>query len=83
MDGKHSNAFLSGGGIGDWIRKFGQILKRASKIAQKGEKFYDAGEDLFGMAGKKKESAKSKKGGAELLYNRDIRPRQRMDLFYE
>jgi hypothetical protein len=119
IDAKYSNAFLSGGGIGDWMRKISNFLRHGARWAIKNrkkvenvynigkdflesddpaaalwdvknrgklEEIYNVGRDFLELdePSRKTGSRKPmKKGGAEMLYSRDIRPKQRMDLFYE
>ncbi len=91
IDGKFSNAFL-GAGVGDWLKKASNILKHSLHWGMKnkdkvvraydvGKQAYDIGKSFLDEEMPKKKS--SKKGGAELIYNRDFVPRKNMDLFYE
>lgn len=73
MEAKHGNAFLSGGGVGDWFKKAFDKAKSALNwgLEHKGDLMdaYKLGKKLTGKG--------------TLLYNRDIHPKKNMDLFYE
>lgn len=67
-EAKHSNAFMTGGGIGDWFRK---AASRAYDAIKWGVKHKDEIKDVVDSASKVVKSAKGGKGGAA------------MKLFYE
>lgn len=83
MDAKHSNAFLSGGGIGDWFKKAYQGIKKAAKWGLKHQddigKAIDVGQKLYqDVAGEPKKND----GGRRSLAS-SVRPARKRDLFYE
>ena len=85
MDARHANLFLSGGGIGDWFKKAYNKAKQAvqwgiknkeklKEAYEKGKEAYDVGQKLL------QESQKVEGQGA--YYGREVRPKKRMDLFF-
>lgn len=75
-DAKHSNGFLSGGGIGDWFKKAFNNAKGAVKFA------LDHKDDIVDAT--KLAHKFLKKGGAQnMSLARDIHPQRPRDLFYE
>ena len=88
VDSKHSNAFFSGGGVGDWFKKAFSGIKKGVQWGMenpdKVKKGFELAKDAHKYVGNKfGRKGGMEQGGAEMMYGSNMRPRQKMDLFYE
>lgn len=82
VDSKFGNAFLSGGGIGDWFKKAFSGVKNAVKW---GLKHKDDIADAYKIGEKAVKLGRKLSGKGTLLYNKNMHPMHddSMELFYE
>jgi hypothetical protein len=85
MDARHANLFLSGGGIGDWFKKAYNKARMAVqwglKNKEKLKEAYDKGKEVYDVGQKLLQESQQVEGkGAH--FGREVRPKKRMDLFF-
>jgi hypothetical protein len=82
MDAKHGNSFLSGGGVGNYFRKFWEALQQSPKyikealgVAKELKDLHKGAKEMLGRGGRKMLMPSS--------FVHDQRPMKDMSLFYE